>query len=289
MPHDGRILVVDDELSILDSCENVLRHEGYSIDSARSGQDAIEMLQQNEYDLVIADIELPEESGIDVIRWLRNSKPDTGVIATTSHPTQESIRETLKLGIVDYLPKPFTPPILINVTSSALNLIKKSVSDEETSEEEAIVAKFKALDEIIDKYRYISGALIPVLQKAQELIGYLPPSVQRRIAKGMNIPTAEVHGVVSFYSFFSMKPKGRHVVKVCLGTACYVKRADEILQKLIETLGIEVGEITEDKMFSLESVRCLGACGLAPVVVIDDDTHASVNPVKTAEMLDAYE
>src|SRR4030065_2715244 len=103
------------------------------------------------------------------------------------------------------------------------------------------------------------------------------------------MPGSGVHGVVSFYSFFTMKPKGRHSVKVCLGTACYVKRAEEIIEKLKATLCIDVGEVTKDRKFSLESVRCLGACGLAPVVVIDHDTHTSVDPVKTPEILKEYE
>jgi NADH-quinone oxidoreductase subunit E/NADP-reducing hydrogenase subunit HndA len=100
---------------------------------------------------------------------------------------------------------------------------------------------------------------------------------------------SEVHGVVSFYSFFTMKPKGKHNVRVCLGTACYVKRASEILAKLKEFLGIEEGEMTEDKKYSLETVRCLGACGLAPVVVVDHDTHGSLDPVKVSEILKEYE
>ncbi|MDA8085405.1 MAG: NAD(P)H-dependent oxidoreductase subunit E, partial [Nitrospiraceae bacterium] len=129
----------------------------------------------------------------------------------------------------------------------------------------------------------------PVLQEAQELVGYLPPVVQRHIARGLNLPVSEVHGVVSFYSFFSMKPKGKHNVRVCLGTACYVKRAEEILARLKEQLQIDIGEVTVDRKFSLESVRCLGACGLAPVVVVDKDTHGSVNPVKTMDILAQYE
>ncbi|MDO8283077.1 MAG: NAD(P)H-dependent oxidoreductase subunit E [Thermodesulfovibrionia bacterium] len=296
MTHNGKILIVDDEPDVLKSCENILRHEGYTIDSAGSGPEAIDFLQKNEYDIVFTDIEMPEDSGIEVIRWINNSKPGTGVVAIADNPTQDSIRETLKLGIVDYLPKPFTQPVLIDAAFKAVSFMRERRSYEKSSEEEAMAAKEKEiaaksdeLDKIIANHRDTPGGLIPILQQAQELIGYLPASVQRKIARGINIPVAEVHGVVSFYSFFSMKPKGRHVIKVCLGTACYVKRAEEIMEKLKEALGINVEEITKDNRFSLESVRCLGACGLAPVVVVDHDTHASVNPVKTAEILAAYE
>ncbi len=289
MTQDGKILIVDDEPDILKSCENILRHEGYTIDIAGSGRDAIDILQKKEYDIVITDLEMPETNGIEVIRWLRNSKPETGIIATTDQPSQESIKETLQLGIIDYLPKPFTPPILIDVASKAIEFIRGRTEHEGQAEEEDVAAKFEELDKITSKYRHIPGGLIPVLQQAQGLVGYLPPAVQRRIARGMNIPVAEVHGVVSFYSFFTMKPRGKHEVKVCLGTACYVKRAEEILGKLQEILKIDVGGLTDDKIFSLESVRCLGACGLAPVVIIDEDTYGSVNPVKTADILANYD
>ncbi|MFN3739569.1 MAG: NAD(P)H-dependent oxidoreductase subunit E [Thermodesulfovibrionales bacterium] len=144
------------------------------------------------------------------------------------------------------------------------------------------------LEGIIKKYKNKLGSLIPVLQEAQEAIGYLPPVVQRYIAKGLNIPVSEVHGVVSFYSFFSMKPKGKHNIRVCLGTACYVKGAEEILKKFKEKLKIEVGEVTQDRTFSLESVRCLGACGLAPVVVVDKETFGAVSQTKVDEILTHY-
>jgi NADH-quinone oxidoreductase subunit E/NADP-reducing hydrogenase subunit HndA len=169
-----------------------------------------------------------------------------------------------------------------------MKMIKAKTVPEQTPEED-VTSKTEEIQKIIAENRSKPGSLIPVLQQAQEIIGYLPPSIQKHIARGLNIPVSEVHGVVSFYSFFTMKPKGKHSVKVCLGTACYVKRAEEILDKLRETLNINVGEVTKDKKFSLESVRCLGACGLAPVVVIDKNTHASVDPVKTSAILELYD
>ncbi|MBF0559783.1 MAG: NAD(P)H-dependent oxidoreductase subunit E [Nitrospirae bacterium] len=144
------------------------------------------------------------------------------------------------------------------------------------------------LDDIILRHKNKPGSLIPVLQEAQELIGYLPPVVQRHVARGLKVPVSEVHGVVSFYSFFTMKPKGKHNIRVCLGTACYVKGAEEVVKKLSDGLKIQVGGITDDKKYSLETVRCLGACGLAPVVVIDKDTFGSINPVKVLDLLKDY-
>lgn len=117
------------------------------------------------------------------------------------------------------------------------------------------------------------GALMPVLQKAQDIYGYLPIEVQTIIAEELNIALSEVYGVATFYSQFSLNPKGEHRISICLGTACYVKGADKILEGLEQKLGIKVGECTPDGVFSLDSCRCVGACGLAPVMMVDDDVY----------------
>lgn len=146
----------------------------------------------------------------------------------------------------------------------------------------------KNLQEIIESYKDTEGALIPVLQKAQELYGYLPMEVQLQISKGLQIPLAEIYGVVSFYSQFSTEPKGKYQISVCLGTACYVKGAQEILQTFESRLGIEVGECTDDGMFSIEPCRCIGACGLAPVVMINDEVYGKLVPADVDRILDKY-
>lgn len=285
----GRILVVDDEPVVRKSCERILTPEGYSVESASNGNEAIGKLGTDGFDLVITDLKMPDIDGLELIRWIRNSKPDTGIVVITGFPSQESIKEALSLRILDYLPKPFSPALLIEITQRALEYKKAGEAAEAAPGREYSEDMARELDSIIRKYRKKPGSLIPVLQEAQELIGYLPPSVQRHIAKGLKLPVSEVHGVVSFYSFFTMKPKGKHNIRVCLGTACYVKGAEEIVKKLSDGLAISVGGITEDKRFSLETVRCLGACGLAPVVVIDKDTHGSISAVKVHELLKDYE
>lgn len=158
---------------------------------------------------------------------------------------------------------------------------------------EAGLAEFTAdqlekVDEIIGRFKSKPGALIPVLEQVQEVCGYLPMALQCRVAKGLNLPVANVYGVVTFYSFFTMVPRGKHVIRVCLGTACYVRGGQRILEEMVHRLGIEPGECTEDRNFSLETVRCLGACGLAPVVVIDEDTHGQMKPAKLAGVLAQY-
>lgn len=144
------------------------------------------------------------------------------------------------------------------------------------------------LDRIIDDWSGKDGALIPVLQSAQNLLGYLPKEVLAHVSERLDIPYSEVTGVVSFYSWFSTVPRGRNVVRVCLGTACYVRGGQEVLKSLKNALGIDVGETTEDRTFSLEVGRCFGACGLAPVVMVNDDVHQRVKPARIKEILTPY-
>lgn len=144
------------------------------------------------------------------------------------------------------------------------------------------------LDAIIQKHRGRPGALIPVLEEAQVVLEYLPVSAQKRVAEGLNLPLAQVFGVVTFYSFFTMKPKGRHTVRVCLGTACYVRGGKTLVENISREWKVKEGDTTPDRRFTLETVRCLGACGLGPVIVVDANVHGRVKPSKTKGILDLY-
>ena len=148
--------------------------------------------------------------------------------------------------------------------------------------------QWQSIDEVIQKYRDKPGALIPVLEEVQGITGFLPESVQRRVASGLDLPLSQVYGVTTFYSFFTMKPRGKHQIRVCLGTACHVRGANRNLQHLAHALKVNPGECTENRQFSLDVVRCLGACGLAPVMVVDQDTFGAVSSDKVIEILDKY-
>ncbi|HEX9910981.1 MAG TPA: NAD(P)H-dependent oxidoreductase subunit E [Desulfatiglandales bacterium] len=145
------------------------------------------------------------------------------------------------------------------------------------------------VDQILDTFRGKPGCLIPVLEGCQEAVGYLPVELQEYISRNLSIPGSTIYGVVTFYSFFSMVPKGRHTIKVCLGTACYVRGTKPIMNMLTGKLGLEVGQTTEDRRFSLQAVRCLGACGLAPVMVVDDDTHGGMTLNRIDGILNRYQ
>jgi len=144
------------------------------------------------------------------------------------------------------------------------------------------------LQEVIERNKSVPGALLPILHEAQEIYGYLPIEVQQRVADGLGISLSEVYGVATFYSRFSLTPKGKHRISVCLGTACYVKGADKVLAEVEKKLGIKSGECTEDGLFSIDSCRCVGACGLAPVMMIGEEVYGKLTPAMVDKILDKY-
>lgn len=155
---------------------------------------------------------------------------------------------------------------------------------EKPSEEEL----FRRLDAVIAELKSDPGALIPVLQVAQGMFGHLPEDVLKRIAFGLNKPFSEVAGVVSFYSYFSTVGRGRHTIRVCLGTACYVRGAKRVLAAFKQQLGVDVGKTTADRLFTLEEARCFGACGIAPAAMVDEDVHQKLTPTKVAAIISQY-
>lgn len=149
-------------------------------------------------------------------------------------------------------------------------------------------ALLKRIGELAAEYRGKEGSLIQVLHMAQGLYGYLPLEVQEVIADSLDLPLAEVSGVVTFYSFFSTQPRGKHTIRVCLGTACYVRGGKKIVERLKQLLEIEVGETTKDRRFTFEVARCIGSCGLAPAMSIDEQVFKQVNPDKLEQILKRY-
>ena len=154
-----------------------------------------------------------------------------------------------------------------------------------------VCGQMKKVDAFIDELAQqgsLDGKLIAILHRAQEIVGYLPHEVQTHIARRLSIPPAKVHGVVSFYSFFSTVPKGKYVINVCLGTACFVVGAEAVLNELKTLLGIEAGQTTPDRLFSLNALRCVGACGLAPVVVINEKMYGKVTIKDIGKIIEEY-
>lgn len=163
-------------------------------------------------------------------------------------------------------------------TTKTTGKAKPATGDEKLAQLKAFIAETK-------ENEHPDSFLIAVLHRAQELYGYLPVDVMDEVALEMGIPTAHIWGVATFYHYFNLNPPGRHVISICLGTACYVRGAGQILQTLKDDLQIDMGEVTPDGLFSLQPARCLGACGLAPVVMIDDKIHGDLTPKKMTQLL----
>lgn len=149
--------------------------------------------------------------------------------------------------------------------------------------------KLSKIRGIIEEHRGDRSALLQVLQEAQQILGYVPYEVQKMTAEILGITLSEVYSTVTFYSLFNLKPKGKYQIRVCLGTACYVKGADKILDRVKEDLKIDLGDTTEDGKFSLDGCRCIGACGLAPAIVINDEVYGRLTPDKVTDVLKKYE
>ncbi|MBS4534556.1 NAD(P)H-dependent oxidoreductase subunit E [Clostridium sp. D2Q-14] len=149
-------------------------------------------------------------------------------------------------------------------------------------------SKIEELKKVINEKKKLEGSLMPILHEGQEIFGYLPIEVQKIISEELNVPLAEIYGVVTFYSQFSLIPKGQYTIGVCLGTACYVKGSQEIIDEIKEELSIEVGGTTKDRKFSLVATRCIGACGLAPVMTINEDVYGRLKAEDVKDILRKY-
>ena len=146
-------------------------------------------------------------------------------------------------------------------------------------------AKLEKLGGFIESLNYAEGELINILREAQEIFGYLPAELQLFVARKLGIPAAKVYGVATFYSYFTMEPRGKHVISICLGTACFVKGADKIVDEFRKQLNIKDGATSEDGLYTIDSIRCVGACGLAPVVIVDGKVHGRVQPGDVAAII----
>jgi NADH-quinone oxidoreductase subunit E len=161
----------------------------------------------------------------------------------------------------------------------------KSIVEIPASDPVAVEESRQVIDQIIAQYRDLPGGLMVVLNELQSQIGFVSTPMQQYVANQMNIPMSTVHGVVSFYSFFVTSPRGRHTIKFCMGTACYVGGVPQIIEKAKQILGVEPGETTPDGEFTLELCRCVGACSQAPVIVIDEETYGRVRPNKLPQII----
>ena len=304
------ILIVEDETVLRESLRDWLTDAGYQVATAGEGEEALKTISEQEFSLAILDLRLPGKDGIEVLKEAKANNPRFRGVIVTAYPSPQTREQAMQEGAVDYLPKPFDLNQLEGLIRDTLGPVQveikpKAAASRETGEvSSATVAPspapteagvkldqelIKNIQEIIDRNQGSAGIAIRVLQQVQELVGYLPLPVLEVISRGLNIPLIRLYGIVTFYHFFSLVPKGKHVIQVCLGTACYVKGGQKILSALKKEKNLEPEGITPDGKFSLETVRCLGACGLSPVVAIDGEVHGRVKASRLNDILDLYE
>ncbi len=296
-----QILIMEDEMSVAKGLELVLSDEGYTVDLAMTGRSALDNFSQKAFDLLIADLRLPDIDGMEVIKKVKNSRPDTEVIVVTGYSTVSSAVEAMKLGATDYLSKPFTDDELMSAVRVALQEKKAfntgaaeaAVAEPPVPALEPLPEDLQRVQEIMTQvWKEFSGTreeLIPILQKVQNHLGFIPESTLEEIARFTRTPAASVYGIATFYEQFRLHPVGRHIVKVCRGTACHVKGAERILSEIETRFGMSPGQTSDDRMFTLETVACFGSCAIAPVVVVDDSVKARMNPTKTREVMEGMD
>jgi NADH-quinone oxidoreductase subunit E len=274
--------------------KGVLGREGYEVARSDRVSDLLSRLEEASPDLVLLSDDLTDESVLGLTEQVHEFRPELPVVVVALSPSVRDAVEAIKHGAYYYLEASISDADLLDVLSGALELELELVEEAEHRRARRLVSfedleSIDVIDSIMERHGYASSKLVGILQDIQKELRYLTHDALRHVAGRLGIPLPRVYSVATFYRSFSLKPRGRHTISVCLGTACHVKGGVGILEKLERELGIKAGETTFDERFSLESVRCVGCCGLAPVFVTDDDFHGKVTQDKIPSILEKYE
>ncbi len=272
----------------------ILQGEAYDVRSVGLAPDLFARLGERTLDLVLLSDDLAETNVLDLTTRIHDLHPELPIVVVATQPSLRDAVEAIKHGAYYYLEASIADADLLEVVAGALELELELIEEAEHQRARRLVSfedleSIEAIDSIMEGHDFASSRLIGILQDIQKEMRYLTHDALRHVAGRLGIPLPRVYSVATFYKSFSLKPRGRHTVSVCLGTACHVNGGVGILEKLERELGIKAGETTFDERFSLESVRCVGCCGLAPVFVVDEDFHGKVTQDKIASILEKYE
>lgn len=289
-----QILVLEDEPSVAQGLQMILGEEGYTaVELAMTGRGALDAFQRREVDLLIADLRLPDIDGMEVIKEVKHARPDTGVIVITGYSTVSAAVSAMKLGAKDFLAKPFTEEEFVAAVRGALvppaPLAAPSPGERPGAEKPAAAPEIalrredpgrvaQVAAELRERFAGRPDEVIPMLQLVQSRLGYLPENALEEVAALSGRSAASVFGTATFYEQFRLKPVGRHVVRVCRGTACHVKGSDRILSEIESRFALAPGETSGDRLLTLETVACFGSCAIAPVMVVDQNVMGRMTP-----------
>ncbi len=271
-----------------------LTKEGYTVRFAADGPSLLSELGNNPPHLVILDLDMPGNEGMAVLSTAHSLRPEIPVICETDLPAVKSAVEAMRKGAYDYVKKSGPASSLLESVSHALERELMAAETRQRAKERRVrtfddPASLAEIDRILSRHDYSESMLISYLQEIQRDLNYLPQDALRFVARRVNVSLPRVYGIATFYKAFSLRPRGRHLVHVCLGTACHVRGGQRLLESFERELGVPSGDTTYDNRFSLESVRCVGCCGLAPVFMIDGKFFGKMTQEKIPEVLSRYE
>ena len=244
--------------------------------------------------LVVLDLDLPHGGGPSLLKTLHDVALSVPVIAETASPTVEGAVEAMRRGAYNYIAKHGPVAHAVDVVGRALEKERMEVETRQKARERKIrtfdnPGSLAEIDAILSRHHYSDSMLIAYLQDIQKDLRYLPQDALRFVARRINVSLPRLYGIATFYRSFSLRPRGRHMVHVCLGTACHVRGGGKLLESFERMLGIPAGETTYDDRFSLESVRCVGCCGLAPVFMVDGHFYGKMTQEKIPQVINRYE
>ncbi len=293
------ILVVEDESIMRESLRDWLAEAGYHVETAEEADKALKAITEQDFGLLILDLRLPGKDGLEVLREARAKQPQLKGIIITAYPSVQSAVAAVKEGAIDYLPKPFDLNRLEESIRSTLGPVQVEIRQKVTTEKSVAEPSMalaevgeiipEAPDEIPALFRDVKdkSALIQMLLAIQRENRWLSKDALVWVSRKLGVPLTQIYHIATFYKAFSLKPQGRHSVSVCMGTACHVRGAPRLLDKVMETLKIRPGETSRDLQFTLNTVNCLGCCALGPVMMVDGKYHSNPSASKLKEIFEA--
>ena len=296
------ILIVEDEAIMRESLRDWLTDSGYQVEAVEDGEEALKTIAERDFGLLILDLRLPGKDGLGVLQEARARMPQLKGIIITAYPSLETAVQAMKEGAVDYLPKPFDLNQLEELVRETLGPVQVEIGPkaitEEAVAEPTVVEEAKAEEvipvapkEIPAHLRHLrdKSALIQILLEIQRENRWLSKDALMWVSQKLGVPLAQVYHISTFYKAFSLVPQGRHSVSVCMGTACHVRGAPRLSDKVIEALKIRPGETSRDLQFTFNTVNCLGCCALGPVMMVDGEYHSNPPAAKIKKIFAAYE
>jgi len=293
------ILVVEDESIMRESLRDWLSEAGYHVETVEESEKALKAIAERDFSLLILDLRLPGTGGIDLLRQARAKRPQLKGIIITAYPSVQTAIEAMKEGAVDYLPKPFDLNRLEESIRGTLGPIQaeirpKIVKGKAVAKPSEAAANIEAVapevpEEIPAHIRDIEdkSALIQMLLAIQHENRWLSNVALAWVSQKLGVPMTQIYHIATFYKAFSLKPQGRHSISVCVGTACHVRGATGLLDKVMDALKIRPGETSRDLRFTLNKVNCLGCCALGPVMMVDGKYHSNPSADKVQEIFES--